>query len=79
MHPRQIVWLARRDVLQDRSYDCVQLGRRPRPADLGDLPSPARGIESRDPIADPVETFTAASNEFLGGGKEKAEYHPVVA
>ncbi len=26
-----------------------------------------------------VTTFTVASNEFLGGGKEKAEYHPVVA
>jgi single-stranded DNA-binding protein len=26
-----------------------------------------------------VTTFTAASNKFLGGGKEKAEYHPVVA
>jgi single-strand DNA-binding protein len=25
-----------------------------------------------------VTTFTVASNEFLGGGKEKAEYHPVV-
>jgi single-stranded DNA-binding protein len=22
-----------------------------------------------------VTTFTVASNEFLGGGKEKAEYH----
>jgi single-strand DNA-binding protein len=26
-----------------------------------------------------VTTFTVASNEFIGGGKEKAEYHPVVA
>jgi single-strand DNA-binding protein len=26
-----------------------------------------------------VATFTVASNEFLGGGKQKAEYHPVVA
>ena len=26
-----------------------------------------------------VATFTVASNEFFGGGKEKAEYHPVVA
>jgi single-strand DNA-binding protein len=26
-----------------------------------------------------VTTFTVASNEFLGGGKEKAEYHPVVS
>jgi single-strand DNA-binding protein len=26
-----------------------------------------------------ITTFTVASNEFLGGGKEKAEYHPVVA
>lgn len=26
-----------------------------------------------------VTTFTVASNEFLGGGKEKAEYHAVVA
>ena len=26
-----------------------------------------------------VTTFTVASNEFLGGGKEKAEYHPIVA
>jgi single-strand DNA-binding protein len=26
-----------------------------------------------------VTTFTVASNEFLGGGKEKSEYHPVVA
>ena len=26
-----------------------------------------------------VTTFTVASNEFLGAGKEKAEYHPVVA
>ena len=25
-----------------------------------------------------VTTFTVASNEFLGGGKEKAEYHAVV-
>ena len=25
-----------------------------------------------------VTTFTVASNEFLGGGKEKAEYHEVV-
>jgi len=25
-----------------------------------------------------VTTFTVASNEFLGGGKEKSEYHPVV-
>ncbi len=25
-----------------------------------------------------VTTFTVASNEFLGGGKEKAEYSPVV-
>jgi single-strand DNA-binding protein len=25
-----------------------------------------------------VTTFTVASNEFLGGGKEKAEYHSVV-
>ncbi len=25
-----------------------------------------------------VTTFTVASNEFLGGGKEKAEYHPIV-
>jgi single-strand DNA-binding protein len=25
-----------------------------------------------------VTTFTVASNHFLGGGKEKAEYHPVV-
>ena len=25
-----------------------------------------------------VTTFTVASNEFIGGGKEKAEYHPVV-
>jgi single-strand DNA-binding protein len=23
-------------------------------------------------------TFTVASNEFIGGGREKAEYHPVV-
>jgi single-strand DNA-binding protein len=26
-----------------------------------------------------VTTFTVASNEFIGGGKEKAEYHAVVA
>jgi single-strand DNA-binding protein len=26
-----------------------------------------------------VTTFTVASNEFLGGGKEKSEYSPVVA
>ena len=26
-----------------------------------------------------VTTFTVASNAFIGGGKEKAEYHPVVA
>ncbi len=26
-----------------------------------------------------VTTFTVASNEFIGGGKEKAEYHPIVA
>ncbi|MEO8571628.1 MAG: single-stranded DNA-binding protein [Chloroflexota bacterium] len=26
-----------------------------------------------------VTTFSVASNEFLGGGKEKAEYHSVVA
>ena len=26
-----------------------------------------------------VTTFTVASNEFIGGGKERAEYHPVVA
>jgi len=26
-----------------------------------------------------VTTFTVASNEFIGGGKEKAEYHSVVA
>jgi single-strand DNA-binding protein len=25
-----------------------------------------------------VTTFTVASNEFIGGGKEKAEYHAVV-
>lgn len=25
-----------------------------------------------------VTTFTVASNEFIGGGREKAEYHPVV-
>jgi len=25
-----------------------------------------------------VTTFTVASNQFIGGGKEKAEYHPVV-
>lgn len=25
-----------------------------------------------------VATFTVASNEFIGGGREKAEYHPVV-
>src|SRR5512147_1403359 len=25
-----------------------------------------------------VTTFTVASNEFLGGGKEKAEYHAIV-
>ncbi len=25
-----------------------------------------------------VTTFTVASNVFIGGGKEKAEYHPVV-
>jgi hypothetical protein len=25
-----------------------------------------------------MTTFTVASNEFLGGGKEKAEYHAVV-
>jgi single stranded DNA-binding protein len=25
-----------------------------------------------------LETFTVASNEFLGGGKEKAEYSPIV-
>ena len=25
-----------------------------------------------------VTTFTVASNHFMGGGKEKAEYHPVV-
>lgn len=25
-----------------------------------------------------VTTFTVASNEFIGNGKEKAEYHPVV-
>jgi hypothetical protein len=25
-----------------------------------------------------MTTFTVASNEFIGGGKEKAEYHPVV-
>jgi len=26
-----------------------------------------------------VTTFTVASNEFVGGGKERSEYHPVVA
>jgi single-strand DNA-binding protein len=26
-----------------------------------------------------VTTFTVASNEFIGGGKEKSEYHAVVA
>ena len=26
-----------------------------------------------------VRTFTVASNEFVGGGREKSEYHPVVA
>ena len=26
-----------------------------------------------------VTTFTVASNQFLGSGKEKSEYHPVVA
>jgi single-strand DNA-binding protein len=26
-----------------------------------------------------VTTFTVASNEFVGGGKEKSEFHPVVA
>jgi single-stranded DNA-binding protein len=26
-----------------------------------------------------LTTFTVASNEFLGGGNEKSEYHPVVA
>jgi single-strand DNA-binding protein len=26
-----------------------------------------------------VATFTVASNEFIGGGKEKSEYHSVVA
>jgi single-strand DNA-binding protein len=26
-----------------------------------------------------VTTFTVASNAFIGGGKERAEYHPVVA
>jgi single-strand DNA-binding protein len=26
-----------------------------------------------------VTTFTVASNEFIGGGREKAEYHPVVS
>ncbi len=26
-----------------------------------------------------VSTFTVASNEFIGGGKEKSEYHSVVA
>ena len=26
-----------------------------------------------------VTTFTVATNEFIGGGKEKSEYHPVVA
>jgi single-strand DNA-binding protein len=26
-----------------------------------------------------VTTFTVASNQFIGGGKERAEYHPVVA
>ena len=26
-----------------------------------------------------VTTFTVASNEFIGGGKEKAEYHAIVA
>jgi single-strand DNA-binding protein len=26
-----------------------------------------------------VTTFTVASNEFVGGGKEKAEYHSIVA
>jgi single-strand DNA-binding protein len=25
-----------------------------------------------------VTTFTVASNEFVGGGKEKSEYHPIV-
>ena len=25
-----------------------------------------------------VTTFTVASNEFIGGGKERAEYHPIV-
>jgi single-strand DNA-binding protein len=25
-----------------------------------------------------VTTFTVASNEFIGGGREKSEYHPVV-
>jgi single-stranded DNA-binding protein len=25
-----------------------------------------------------VTTFTVASNEFIGGGKEKAEYHAIV-
>jgi hypothetical protein len=24
------------------------------------------------------DVHTVASNEFIGGGKEKAEYHPVV-
>jgi single-strand DNA-binding protein len=26
-----------------------------------------------------VTTFTVASNEFVGSGKEKSEYHPIVA
>jgi single-strand DNA-binding protein len=26
-----------------------------------------------------VSTFTVASNEFIGGGKEKSEYHSIVA
>jgi hypothetical protein len=26
-----------------------------------------------------LTTFTVASNVFIGGGKERAEYHPVVA
>jgi single-strand DNA-binding protein len=43
------------------------------------------GRLTRDPVmrslasGKNVATFTVASNEFLGGGKEKSEYHPVVA
>jgi hypothetical protein len=57
-------------------------------------PRPCSGPSARDPapvaasLSGPtgaeeeirwLMTFTVASNEFIGGGKERAEYHPVVA